>query len=62
MFRKLQSRVGVAWCRMSHGSVMWPLHGEYQCRTCGRRYPAFLETPHTHHANGTELKSAVSVY
>jgi len=18
---------------------MWPVHGEYQCRTCGRRYP-----------------------
>jgi hypothetical protein len=30
---------------------MWPIHGEYQCRTCGRRYPVpwaaehFVEAP-----------------
>jgi hypothetical protein len=22
-----------------HDSPMWPIHGEYECRTCGRRYP-----------------------
>jgi hypothetical protein len=26
-----------------HESLMWPAHGEYQCRACGRRYPAFAE-------------------
>jgi hypothetical protein len=61
MFRKLQGRMGAAWCRMSHGSVMWPLHGEYRCRTCGRRYPAFSETPRAYQINRAALKSAVSL-
>lgn len=61
MFRTFQSRMGAAWCRMSHASVMWPLHGEYQCRTCGRRYPAFSEAPRTVQVNGAALKSAVSL-
>jgi hypothetical protein len=21
-----------------HDAAMWPIHGQYQCRTCGRRY------------------------
>ena len=61
MFRKLQWRMGAAWCRMSHGSLMWPVHGEYQCRTCGRRYPAFPETPRAYQINQAGLKSAVSL-
>jgi len=61
MFIKLQWRMGAAWCRMSHGSVTWPLHGEYQCRTCGRRYPAFSEAPRVYQINGAALKSAVSL-
>ena len=43
MFRQLQSRIGAAWCSFTHESVMWPMHGHYECRTCGRRYPAFAE-------------------
>ena len=27
------------WCRTMHDSPMWPSHGHYQCRTCGREYP-----------------------
>ena len=27
------------WCRTMHGSPMWPSHGHYECRTCGRAYP-----------------------
>ena len=26
------------WCRTMHGSPMWPSHGHYECRTCGREY------------------------
>jgi len=26
------------WCRTLHTSPMWPSHGHYQCRTCGREY------------------------
>ncbi len=27
------------WCKTMHRSLMWPSHGHYQCRTCGREYP-----------------------
>jgi hypothetical protein len=26
------------WCELMHDSPMWPIHGRYQCRTCGRHY------------------------
>lgn len=45
MFRSFRLKIGAAWCRMAHASLMWPVHGHYQCRTCGRRYPAFKEAP-----------------
>jgi len=32
-------KLGAMWCELVHDSPMWPIHGEYQCRTCGRRYP-----------------------
>ena len=31
------------WCKAMHGSLMWPSHGHYQCRTCGREYPVAWE-------------------
>jgi hypothetical protein len=31
-------RVGTFWCDLMHDSPMWPIHGQYQCRTCGRHY------------------------
>lgn len=30
--------IGVLWCSLMHDSPMWPIHGEYECRDCGRRY------------------------
>lgn len=45
MFKQLQSKVGVIWCTLAHDSVTWPVHGHYECRTCGRLYAAFPETP-----------------
>jgi hypothetical protein len=27
-----------AWCKLMHSSPMWPAHGRYECRTCGRHY------------------------
>lgn len=30
--------LGTVWCRHFHDSVMWPIHGEYECRSCGRRF------------------------
>lgn len=31
------------WCKAMHESLMWPSHGHYQCRTCGREYPVVWE-------------------
>jgi hypothetical protein len=27
------------WCVLMHESAMWPIHGDYRCRTCGLRHP-----------------------
>lgn len=35
---EMRGKLGDLWCAFSHDSAMWPIHGEYQCRTCGRRY------------------------
>ena len=43
MFRNVQRCIGARWCGLMHESLMWPVHGHYECRTCGRRYPAFAE-------------------
>jgi hypothetical protein len=32
-------QLGAMWCGFMHDSPMWPIHGQYQCRTCGRHYP-----------------------
>jgi hypothetical protein len=29
---------GALWCDFMHDAPMWPIHGEYECRICGRRY------------------------
>src|ERR1700723_1640454 len=31
-------QLGALWCGLMHDSPMWPIHGQYECRTCGRRY------------------------
>ena len=31
------------WCTAMHSSLMWPSHGHYHCRTCGREYPVAWE-------------------
>jgi len=32
------TRLGGIWCRLAHDSPMWPIHGQYECCLCGRRY------------------------
>ena len=32
-------KLGGAWCSLMHDAPMWPMHGKYECRTCGRHYP-----------------------
>ncbi len=31
------------WCNLTHDSLMWPIHGHYECGKCGRRYPVMWE-------------------
>ena len=45
MFTRLWSKIGRVWCTLLHNSLMWPVHGAYECAACGRRYPAFVEAP-----------------
>ena len=32
-------KLGALRCRLMHDAPMWPIHGSYRCRTCGRSYP-----------------------
>jgi hypothetical protein len=32
-------KLGELWCSLMHDSSKWPIHGQYECRTCGRLYP-----------------------
>ena len=41
------SAVGDAWCRMMHSEPMWPVNGEYQCRTCLRKFRVAWEEPNS---------------
>lgn len=43
MLGKFQSKLVALWCSLAHKSIMWPVHGHYECRACGRKYPAFAE-------------------
>jgi hypothetical protein len=40
-----QARIGDLWCRLMHTEPMWPSHGRYECRTCGRRFQVSWEEP-----------------
>ena len=39
MLEQATDKLRALWCEAVHDSPMWPIHGQYQCRTCGRRYP-----------------------
>ena len=62
MFRHLNSKIGGAWCSLIHRSVQWPIHGYYQCRSCGRHFPAFAEPRITGRMRRPALQPAVSLF
>jgi len=62
MSKTLQSDLGTFWCSLMHDSPMWPVHGEYQCRACGRRYPAFGEAPPAGWTKTAGLRAAASLF
>jgi hypothetical protein len=39
----MMNRISELWCGLMHAAAMWPIHGHYECRTCGRRYPVDWE-------------------
>jgi hypothetical protein len=47
MVRFLQSTcaaLGEMWCQTMHSDAMWPVKGEYRCKTCLRSYPVAWES------------------
>jgi len=61
MFKELRWTIGTIWCKLKHDSLMWPAHGRYQCRTCGRHYPAFAEAQMANWTTRAALKAAVQL-
>jgi hypothetical protein len=35
----MPEKLATLWCNVMHDSAMWPIHEQYECRTCGRHYP-----------------------
>ena len=58
LFYSTCSTLGELWCQAMHSDAMWPVKGEYQCRTCFRRYPVAWE-PHSQRERADHLKTAV---
>ncbi len=61
MLERLREKIGAIWCSLAHESPMWPLHGHYECRTCGRRFPAFTEASIARWANQPAAPGATAV-
>jgi len=40
-------RVADQWCMLMHNAVMWPIHGQYRCRRCGRLHAVPWSHSHT---------------
>ena len=34
----LFAEIGRRWCRAMHQKPRWPIHGQYECSVCLRRY------------------------
>lgn len=39
------ARIADFWCRLMHKEPMWPSHGRYRCRTCGRQHRVSWNEP-----------------
>jgi hypothetical protein len=57
-----QARIADFWCKLMHTEPMWPSHGQYQCRKCGRRHRVGWEEVRDQSAlvTATESRSIVS--
>jgi hypothetical protein len=43
--KRHQARIADLWCKLMHTEPMWPSHGQYECRKCGRRHRVGWEEP-----------------
>ena len=34
----IPEKLRILWCQWKHSAAMWPIHGRYACRICGRSY------------------------
>jgi hypothetical protein len=34
----LFAELGRRWCRVMHQRLLWPIHGQYECSVCLRRF------------------------
>jgi hypothetical protein len=42
------------WCRATHRSAMWPIHGRYICPQCMREYPVAWSAGELKEADGRD--------
>lgn len=59
--RDFTEQLGARWCGLMHASPMWPIHGQYECRTCGRHYPVQWAAGETSPTRQTPLAPFKSV-
>ncbi len=43
--KQIPTRIAKLWCKAMHAEPMWPSHGQYECRRCGRRHQVCWEGP-----------------
>ncbi len=49
--KTLYLRMAQAWCKAMHRAPRWPIHGEYECPECFRRYPVPWANSFTAHSS-----------
>ena len=42
-FESMSTAIGESWCRAMHADAMWPVNGEYRCKTCLRTFKVAWE-------------------
>jgi hypothetical protein len=57
--RESMERLGSLWCGVMHDAPMWPIHGQYECRRCGRRSPVAWDEPATAPARRSPAHSEI---
>lgn len=59
----LVDALNALWCELMHDSLMWPIHSQYQCRTCGRQYmvPWALQSGRASQANRQVFTNGVQL-